>query len=264
MKRLQGLVRIISLILVRPLLASILWRLLFRRNKQQQQQQHSLRSPFISNLSYYLLLATTCVPALTRTLRRRLSLSLDGLFNTTHFFSFILGVRGGRLLPSGVYHGGVNSKGGRGARAARLQERVENYWITPFFNGDYATIFPTAMDLLKQMLFGESNSRSRSRRSRRRSRRSSSGGEHPRTIRKLFRNRQGELVATDWTFPLEEQQEEEEEEQQQQEEEEEGEELEEAEEEKEKDQSVNKTTKVCIFLAGVGGDSSSVYVRECT
>jgi hypothetical protein len=144
---------------------------------------------------------------------------LDGLFNNTTFFSFILGV-GGRLLPSGVYHGGVSSIGGRGARAARLHERVENYWITPFLNGDYATIFPTGMDVLKQMLFGGS----------------SSSSEHPRTIRKLFRNRQGELVATDWTFPPEEQQEEEE----------------------------SKTTNVCIFLAGVGGDSSSVYVRECT
>ena len=65
----------------------------------------------------------------------------------------------------------------------QLEKKVKNYWMNPYMNGDWSTIFPTAIDLLVQyirQLTGSSDDTS-----------------NINTIRRHIVNRQNEIVAVD-------------------------------------------------------------------
>ena len=191
-QKIKGVFRVALLLLARPLLSSLLWRMLPAKRRH--------------NVLWYVMLAFTCTPALTR--------SLVKLFKRT--LGVIIG-NNDTALSSGVFTQGKGSARYQ-AITAKLQEKVNNYWINPFLNGDYATIFPTAIDLVlsnkvTRNLFPKRDKKGITRQ------------------RQIMYNRQHAQIALDWTFPAQEQE--------------------------------QDTNQICIFLAGVGGDSSSPYIKEC-
>ena len=122
--KIMGLVRIVALILFRPTLALILHRSIIiwwqTRNRRRQ--------PWWSSVVFCMILALTCIPRLTNRLLR-----LSG------------GPR------AGVYHAGDQTIGGRFAAAIQLQKKVDQY-TSPFLNGDFSTIFPSATFLIAQAI----------------------------------------------------------------------------------------------------------------
>ena len=114
--KIMGLLRIAALIFFRPALALILHRNIIiwwqTRNRKLQ--------PWWSSVVFWMILALTCIPRLTN-----------------RFFQLSGGPR------AGVYHAGHQTKGGRVAAAIQLQKKVDLY-TSPFLNGDFSTIFPSA------------------------------------------------------------------------------------------------------------------------
>jgi len=154
--QLQGILRVLGLFLFRPFLTSILYRCIPKTKRL--------------SIHYYILLLVTCVPSLTRTITKFI---YNKIFTSSKF------------IQSGVYHGKPGSKSQQGAVHCKLQQKIDNYWITPYLNGDNATIFPTAIDLILQYFYTNYGSNSTTKIN---------------TVRKYFTNRDKEIVATDWTF----------------------------------------------------------------
>ena len=154
--QLQGILRVLGLFLFRPFLTSILYRCIPKTKRR--------------SIHYYLLLLVTCVPSLTRTITRFI---YNKIFTSS------------KSIRSGVYHGKPGSKSQQGAVHCKLQQKIDNYWITPYLNGDNATIFPTAIDLILQYFYTNYGNNANTK---------------IKTVRKYFTNRDKEIVATDWTF----------------------------------------------------------------
>jgi hypothetical protein len=198
--RLLGSIRIFLLLIARPVITSIIWRV-WKKIKKKIVTPTSSSSNL--SLSYYILLTIICIPSLTRRIKRKLM----SLFQQES------------IIRGGVYHGGPKTPSCNGATICQLEKKVKNYWMNPYMNGDWSTIFPTAIDLLVQyirQLTGSSDDTS-----------------NINTIRRHIVNRQNEIVAVDWTLPV-------------------------------APPDCSKKIKLIVFLAGVGGDSSAFYIRQCT
>ena len=126
-----GTLKLLCLVLSRSLLASVLWR-----GWQRLKKLCFTASSTSSTVSYYVLLTMVCTPALTRRFRRTL-FTLFAAITTTTTTATPTTATSTTVPPlrAGVFHGGLNTSSALGAVQCRLEEKVEQYWITPFLNG---------------------------------------------------------------------------------------------------------------------------------
>ena len=206
-----GALRILVLIVLRPIMAHLCSRIFLLMLRP-------FKSRFLRLFVYLPAYASFCAPEMTYRLLRLL-------------MSKVLGIklhleRENRVVKDGIFfkEGGI---GERVALISGLRKKVSTYW-SPFMNGDWSTIAPTALHMIKGIFLGPKSEKQPGPK----------GGStiqppvtHHRLLFKSSVGRDaedGEVFLTDWTFP-----------------------------------SVHREgAGVCVLLAGVGGSSNSGYITD--